>query len=473
MSLSGVYQNSIYNGQTDGIYSKNVIPTASVPSAQNSEKNITFTSSGTGLSPSYNAQRTFNLRTELTTKEEKRKYSKVAENLNPESKKELELLLRSGALLKTSPEDKSTTLDNLYKMATAPRIVGINPKIALAVTINTLAKPESIAQTAEDIPEAYVESVLRAAQKNPKMKNDEINTDTINVDRTGTCVAASIEFKLAKQYPAEFARFAEGLTSPKMSVDKTIHLNNLADSTLDAVWLLNAFEVPYEMNDFNTAKLTLTPDRNAIIRAQIQNSNRDYYERSLIDVLMQSTFMNVGSQQAYDALTDKRGGKFSDIDIGLNDFEKTFVETIVEDKNEISVTYQFIDMDNKLAGREADLDTVKRHILESLATGESVIIGYTSVDDNNKLIEQHEITIVEAKPGRNGKMIFSCFDSDDFNPRLVEYSEDYIIPKIHHAGLPKEVAEKDLKYEEAWVEGMKYYKEAKNNPQPQSPPQAA
>lgn len=456
MYSSGIYQNNIYSRPAGEIYTEkkcnSVIPTPPAPSPV---KNVSFTASQAPLS----------LRTNLSTKEEKEKYSILAANLDVKGRKNLERILKTGILLNTSPEDKSSTLDNLYKIVTAPRAAGLSSTVVLKETVNNLANPESIVQTAEDIPEAYVGQVLKIAQKNPRMKNDKIDKDTINVERTATCVATSIEFKLAKQYPAEFARFVESLTSPKISVNKTIHLNNLADSTLDAVWLLNAFEIPYEMNDFNIAKLTFAPDKNAIIRAQIQNSNKDYGERSLIDVLLQSTFMNVGSQQSYDSLTDKREGKFSQSDKGLIEFEKTFVESVVEDRNEISFTYQIIDMDEKLAGRETDVATVKKHILDSLAMGESVIIGYTSVDSNNKLVESHEITIVDAKPDKNGKMIFICFDSDDDNPNLIEYSEDYIIPKIHHAGLPKAVAEKDMKFTESWVEGINAYKNAKNNPQ--------
>ena len=42
-----------------------------------------------------------------------------------------------------------------------------------------------------------------------------------------------------------------------MSVEKTIGLNNLADNTLNAVWLLNAFEVPYEMKRFQSGNLEI------------------------------------------------------------------------------------------------------------------------------------------------------------------------------------------------------------------------
>lgn len=461
-SLDSV-KNSIYSKSANRVYaaSKPVIPP--VPTAQMQNPAISFSSSSVATS-----QPTLNVRTTLTTNEEKEKYAQLTANLDKKDKKNLELLLKTGILLNTNSNDKSSTMDNLYKILTEPRAVGITPQVALKETIDALARPEAICQTFGDIPEQYVKPTLKVAQKNPKMANDEINEKTINVSHSATCVATSIEFKLAKQTPAEYARFAQELTSPKLSVDKTIHLNNLADNTLDAVWLLNAFEVPYEMKDFNTAKLTLAPDKNAIIRAQVQNSNRDPGERSLIDAMIQSTFMNVGSQQAYDSLTDVRGGKFSQNDRGLIEFEKTFTESVVEDKNEISMTYQNIDQDGKLAGYETNFDTTKKHILDSLALGESVIIGYTLVDKEKNIINSHEITIVGAKQNKNGKLTFICYDSDDNNPNFIEYPEDYIIPKIHHAGLPKEVAEKDVKYVDTWVEGLQAYKENKNKSQSQS-----
>lgn len=462
----GINQNSVYNSQSDKVYanSKPVIPTAQTSPIKTMAKNVSFTSAA--IAPP-------TLRTELATKEEKQKYALLSANLDNKGRKNLELLLRNGVLLNTNSSDKSSTMDNLYKMLATPRVAGIAPQNALAETVSALARPEAITQTIEDIPQPFVTPVLQSAQKNPNIKTDEINEKTINVDHSATCVATSIEFKLAKQKPAEFARFAEGLTSPKISVGKTIQLKNLADNTLDAVWLLNEFEIPYEMKDFNVAKLTFAPDKNAILRAQVQNSAKDRDERSLIDVLMQSTFMNVGSQQAYDSLTDTRGGKFSQKDKGLIDFEKTFTESVVEDRNEISVTYQEIDENNKITGT-TDFKTIKKQILESLSLGEGVVIGYTYYIKNKELpipdpdkkpddeiLEGHEITIVGARQDKNGKLRFICFDSDDKIPHYIEYSEDYIIPKIHHAGLPKEVAEKDVKYAESWVESMNAYKEAK------------
>ena len=413
------------------------------------------------------------IRTELSTKEEKEKYSQISSILKKNDRKNLEMLLKNGKLLNTNSNDKTSTLDNLHKIITIPRFDGLEPEVVLKETVNTLADPFVITQQFGDIPKPFVPKVLEIARQNSAKSNllerlnqkdngQEVNEKSINVEHSGCCVAASIEFNLASQMPAEFARFAESLTSKKVAVEKTIQANNLANNTLDTVWLLNAFEVPYKMDNFKEAKILLAPDRNAIMRAQIQNSNKDPLERSLIDELMQSTFMNVGSQQTYNSLTDTRKGKFNQNDKGLIEFEKTFTESIVEDKNKISVTYQQVDDNGKLVGYETDLNTLKKHILESLNMGENVIVGYTQVDGTNTIINGHEITILGVKQDKNGKLIFICNDTDDNKSKQIEYTEDYLLPKIHHAGLPQKVVEKDVAYVDNWVEGMNAYKAAKS-----------
>jgi len=420
------------------------------------------------------------LRTSLTTNEEKQKYSALSSSLDKQGRKNLELLLKNGKLLNANSNDKSSTLDNLHKIMTIPRAEGLDPKVVLKETVATIANPYIVTQQFGDIPKQYVKKALEvgresdakiapsadAAKNSPE---NGVNEKTIDVQHSGSCVAASIEFNLAYQMPAEFARFAAELSSKNVSVTKNIDTKNLANNALDAVWLLNAFEVPYEMTNFDTAKLTLAPDKGALLRAQIQNSNKDPLERSLVDVLMQSTFMNVGSQQAYNSMTDVRKGKFNQNDRGLIEFEKTFTESVVMDKNKVSVTYQIVDENAKLVGYEADFNTVKKHILDSLAIGENVIIGYTLTDSESTIINGHEITIVGARQEKDGKLTFICNDTDDNNPKPIEYSEDYIIPKIHHAGLPQKVVEKDVKFVDNWVEGINAYKKAKEEPAKEVP----
>lgn len=406
------------------------------------------------------------LRTSLTTKEEKEKYSTLVKSLEKNERRNLELLLKNGILLNNNSNDKSSTLDNLHNIVTTQRAKGLDPKMVLKETVNTIANPFKITQHFGDIPKQYENAILS------KPHDKTITKKSINVERSGACVAASIEFNLAKQMPAEFARFASELSSPKVSVDKTIKLKNLTNNTLDSVWLLNTFEIPYDLKDFDEAKLTLAPDKNALTRAQIQNSNKDRLEHSLVDVLMQSTFMNVGSQQSYNSLTDNRAGKFNKNEKGLIEFEKTFTESIVEDKNKISVTYQIVDENTKLIGYETSFETMQKHITDSLKMGENVIVGYTQTDANNTIINGHEITIIGTRKDKNNKLIFLCNDTDDDKARVVEYTADYLIPKIHHAGLPQAVAEKDVKLVDTWVDGITSYKEEKakqkTEPQPQS-----
>lgn len=373
-----------------------------------------------------------NLRTTLSGKEETQKYTFLTSKLDKNNRKILDALLKNGVLLNSDSNDKSTVLDNLYKIATEPRAEGLSSDGILKDTIATISYPYSITQQFGDIPQKYRQKVI--SQNNEGKTNFfdiQQGKNDIDVELSGTCVAASTEFKLAKQQPAEFARFANELSSPKLAVNKTIELKNLADNTLNAIWLLNAFEIPYDMNNFNNAKLKFAPDKNALIRAQIQTTDKDPYERTPLDVLMQSTFMEIGSQQSYNTITDKRGGKFNQNDKGLIEFEKTFTESVVFDKNILSVTYQTVDENARLVGYETDLGTMKRHIVQALDMGENVIIGYTQTDNNNIIINGHEITIIGYKTDNKGKMTFICNDTDDNISKPIEYTEDYLLPKIH------------------------------------------
>lgn len=465
----GIPQNSIYAGyaknnnaaQNQSLAAPSAVKKYADAPSFGAENPQAPAQQGPSLYPKMLAPTT--VRTVFATKQEQDKFVQLYSILDKKEKTELAMLLKAGVLLNDNSNDNSTTLENLYKIASTERAPGLNPQVVLKETLNTIANPFVITQNFGDIPKQYKEQILKEAQPNPKTPNDQINEKTIAVPNSSDCVSASIEFNLAKQNPAEFARFAEGLTSPKMSVDKKIQLKNLTDNTLDSVFLLNTFEIPYKMEDFDEATVTLAPDKNATIRAQIQNSHKDKLERSVVDVLMQSTFMNVGSQGTYDSLTDIRGGKFNYDNTGLIEFEKTFTESVVQDKNKISVTYQNLDENAKFTGYTTDFATIKKNILDSLAIGENVIIGYTQLDDKNSVIGGHEITIIGAAKDKNGKTIFICNDTDDNNPNPIVYSEDYIIPKIHHAGLPQQVVAKDTQVNESWKESLKAYKDAKTN----------
>ena len=192
-------------------------------------------------------------------------------------------------------------------------------------------------------------------------------------------------------------------------------------------------------------------------------THKDPNERSLIDVLMQSTFMNIGSQKTYNSLTDQRTGKYNPDNTGLTDIEKSFAEAVSTGKNKCSVTYQKIDDNGKITGYECDLNTMKKHIIGALNLGENVIIGYTQQDENNKVINGHEITIVKVEKDKNGKEVFVCNDTDDESELPVKYYVDDLLPSIHHAGLPKKVLEGDIDDKPVWYEVLDYNKSLKKS----------
>ena len=413
---------------------------------------------------SYNSAVT--VRTNLVNKDEHKKYNTLMDELDAKYRRKLEYALKSGQLLKDNSNDKSTVLDNLYKIVTEERDEGLDKVTILEECLDIISNPYVITQTCEDIPSEYqkqIIGIITGLSTNPQ----EIAKTKWELDNmhTGTCPAASIEFDLATKQTAEFFRMVEGLTSPKNQVLKTIKTNSLSEKVSDAVYLLTTFKTPYNKVDFNSAEVLLKPDKNAIIRARIQNNHRDSGERSIIDVLMQSTFMQLGSQQTYDSLIDKRApNAWTQEDGGLIDFEKTYVESVVEDKNTTSVTYQEVSEDGKLKGYTKDFGTIKKELLETLKLGHNIIIGYTWPDpENGDRLAGHEITIVGYKTKPNGEGIFVCQDSDDNKPTPIEMTESYLLPKIHHAGLPDEIASKDFEYKDSWEFGIEDYENKMKN----------
>ena len=396
-------------------------------------------------------------RTELSTKDEKKKFNEISESLDSKYKKKLEFALKSGILLKNGSDDKSSVLDNLHKILKEERDPGLDGLTILKESLDIIANPYVITQTCEDIPKEYKTQVIGLIT-NMSQNRQEIRQASYELDNmhTGTCPTASVEFDLATKNPAEFFRIVEGLTSPKNETYKVIDMDALSDKTVDAIWLLNKFKTPHKIADYNKAVVLLKPDRNAIVRARIQYNHRDKGERSIIDVLMQSTMMQLGSQQTYNSLTDKRSpNAWTQDDGGLIDFEKTYVESIMENKNTVSVIYQKVDENGRLAGYEKDLSLVKKELLDTLAMGHNIIIGYTWPDpENDNRLAGHEITIVGTKTAPNGETIFICQDSDDDIDRPIEMKESFLLPKIHHAGLPEEIAMRDFEYEDSWKIGV-------------------
>ena len=412
------------------------------------------------------------INTKLTTQKDIEMYNALtkvlstsdAEQLSPLDNvsrlKKLDARLKHGTLLKNKSNDGSTTLENLYKIAQEQRTLNLDNAKILGQTIDALYKPETITQVFGDIPAEEKAKILQDPELDPRIRQ---NPSLLDVTSSGTCVSASFESHLARRHPAEFARWAQEITSPKESISFTINASAFNPSYLEAYNILkNMFEIKPEKIDFGSKNFdfTLTPDKNARTRAQIQNKHWDKGERNILDVFMQSTLMHSGSEQTYNSLIDKREGKFNSNPEGLGEFEKIFLETIIENEERLSMVYQKVDANQNLVGWGCDFATIQKHIIDTLNMDDDVIVGYvltneTSGDtmlpdyvntpDNapNKIINGHEITIVDYKQDKNGKITFICNDTDDGLDELIEYPADYLIPKIHHAGYAAKIVEAD------------------------------
>lgn len=403
--------------------------------------------------PSFNAAKT---KPEKLTPQQQ--LNVVMSKLDRDSLKRIENLDRRGILLDKSSNDGSTVLDNMYKIATEPRIKGLSDKLILAEVIKALDNPYSITQKFGDIPIPVARDIARETGK-------EFPNSALNVT-SSSCVVASMEFNLAEKTPAEFARFAQGLSGANYCVDKKVQMSSISDSFTSGIWMLREFETDCTLSkNWEDITVKIRPDRNAIVRARVQTSYKDPGERSCVDVLIQSALLNLGSQNSYNALIDERQGKFNPDKSGLTDFEKNFVEEIVFDKPKISVVYQNLDENGKLIGYNCDLSEMKQHILSSLKNGQNVIIGYTHLNKDNVVEGGHEITITDYITDENGREMFICNDTDDNIDRPIKKPVDELLPLIHHAGIMKNALNENDVVVEHWREILSQYQQLINNGQ--------
>lgn len=371
--------------------------------------------------------------------------SVVKSKLDKDSQIILNRLQQKGILEDNNSNDGSTVLENLYKIATVSRIPGLSDKQILSEVIKALDNPASITQKFGDIPDNVASQIEQETGKAfPQQASNVVSS---------SCVVASIEFNLASKTPAEFARFAQGLSSQEYSVDKNIKMSAISDGLLSSLWHLREFNTENTISpNWEDVTIKIKPDRNAIVRARVQTSYKDPGERSCVDVLIQSALLNLGSQNTYNALIDEVAGKFNNDKSGLTDFEKNFVEEVVFGKPKISVVYQTLDENGYLTGYNCELAEMKQHILKSLELGENVIIGYTHIDENNKVNGGHEITITGYRTDEQGNGVFICNDTDDNIDKLITISEDKLLPLIHHAGIPKAALNSEDVVVESWRE---------------------
>lgn len=354
-----------------------------------------------------------------------RDFKLLNDHLDTEGKLILLNLMEKKKLLSRESTDGSSTLENLCKIIREPRLQFFDKKNIVKDTMKTIADPYIITQNFGYVPEKIVPGF-------------------VNFAKGHTCPAASIEFDLADRRPAEFARYVEGLTSPRKNVKTMVKYSDLLPDRQQAVQVLTDQHTDYRVADWETFEVSIKPDDNAYIRADVQEDYKRKNTRSMIDVLMQSAFMQLGSHASYNSLTDERSPETGD-GRGLNQFEIAFVESIVDSKSrKMPVVYMELD-DNatKILKYEYDPKTTKKQLMDALDKGHNIITGFlVNMDDKNNIItpDGHEILLTGYEYDKNGKLMFKYNDTDDGDHFAPSYLEaDSFIPTIHHANVPMEV----------------------------------
>ena len=367
--------------------------------------------------------------------------------------KKLIALLAMGKLLNSKSNDGSTMLDNLHKIVTEPRFEGISGvKIANQV-VDAVYDPTIITQKFGDIPNEVRQALVNNPQVYQALGTDLSSID-VNINGSGTCPAASLEFMMANKMPAEFARWAANLTSPQMKVPHTLDYTALSKNKQEADMFVNYFKTVPLADNNGKYQLELKPDKNAVLRALVQDKYYDAGERTTLDVLMQSTIMTLGTGEGYNSLNDTKtrqheeNGQLVNVDDqGLWEDEKTYIESVITNQEKTSLVYQVIDDNGNLAGRKCEPARVKGHIQKALDMGQDIVIGYTDVvptaDAPQGKLFGHEITIVGIQKEADGKEYFLCNDTDDGENKLIKLEVNEFLPKIHHATYPAELVEGD------------------------------
>ncbi len=388
-------------------------------------------------------------------------FAKINNSIDQESKVLLNKLYRNGKILSRNSNDGSSALENLYRIMTEPRVPVFDRENIVKQTLKTLNDPYLITQNIGKIPQERLSKIIKSENKRLQAKIQQAKSmpyfnpdniaaryplkpeDLFNI-HGATCPAASIEFNLADRRPAEFVRIIEGLTSPKKSVKTRLSYSGLSFDMTEALTALTQQNAEFKPLDWNTVEVTIKPDENAYLRADIQEDYRVKNTRSMVDVLMQSAFMQLGSRRTYNSLIDKRSKEVGEGE-GLNQYEIAFVESIVDSKSKkIPIVYMELDNDaTKVLNYTYSFEDTKQHFLKSLDQGYNIITGFlVDVDKNGNIItpQGHEILITGYKYDAMGKLWFKYNDTDDgdyFAPSWLE--ADSFIPKIHHANVPQNV----------------------------------
>ncbi len=389
-------------------------------------------------------------------------YNALKHQLDKAGRKRLKSLMKNGVLDDLDTDDRHSTLYHLYAMSTTRRGRGYDSKRLLAETLEILDRPYLITQKFAPLSENVAREIL-STRANPGLNRagvapaiKPLTWNDLNVENSATCVSSSVMYYMAEKKPGELARHLNELTSPMNAFFEKAKLDEISpDDPSKAYQILKQNGIKYYMSGPNevTVKVELPlAGKLRAVDSQKVPGNQD--ARNAIETAYQSALTYLATK-SYDPATDLRDSEVpGETSKGLTEPEKTLMETIIKDNGGVmSITYQAVagkanpkpgeESNSYLYGYTRPFEQTVSDIIEALKIGEFVIIGITDTDQSGAIVGGHEITITSAfVDKKDGELKFVVADSDDGVPAPVVRTARELIPRIHHAGLPLEIAKR-------------------------------
>lgn len=384
----------------------------------------------------------------------------IQNNLDPLTQQKFKQLINQGVLTKGTSDDGHSALYHLYGILTTPRATGYGNRTILRETIEVLAQPYSISQRFAPTTPQVAQQLLHV-RNNPGLNRSNVpppikplTVQDLNVESSATCVASSVMYYMADKEPTQLARHINELTSPMNAFFEKARFSEISpDAPQQALQILKEHQIPYYISGPDEVTVKVENPPAGVIRAQnSQNLPANGQFRNAIGAAYQSAITYLVTH-SYDPASDERDADApGETSKGLTEAEKTLMEAIIKDNGGVqSVTYQAVnnkanpasgeENNSYLFGYNRRFEETTNDILQALSMGQPVIIGTTDTDETGAIVAGHEITITSAYTDpQDGQLKFIVADSDDNIPEPVAKSARELIPTIHHAGLPVNLA---------------------------------
>ncbi|MFN8614831.1 MAG: hypothetical protein U0003_02830 [Vampirovibrionales bacterium] len=379
-------------------------------------------------------------------------------------RKHLKALLNSGKLLANQGgEDSHSMLYHLYAMVTTPRLPGMDGLRSAQDTARLVAEPEKIVQTFVKLLPRDQQELLQRFQMNPvdlPPGHSGITAEQLRNAFSADCVPASIMVRQAMQHPDELARQINELTGLgyfyETARDWELYAKDpsKAESIIQQ-WQWQATPLGTDATGAKMYRLKFAMPESVRLRTELAHRrNNPGHEESPVESAYQGTLAYQGSGKRYNGLLALRWDESNQLSPGLNDVEKTVLESAMVDGKAIrSVPYmvatgrqsdaqQGNTQESYLFGYTTRFEDTLAHLTMALGMGWNPIIGFIETDPmTGRVLMGHEVSLVDYAIQGN-EVYFKVMDTDDGVPSEVWRSAKELVPKLHHVGYPAGFAQR-------------------------------